>query len=369
MSDYHISRIFPDDKREIKKLDALLEKEGIERDKNLDYTVGLYDDDYQLAATGSCFKNTLRCMAVDSSHQGEGLLNQIVTHLIDYEYSCGQIHLFLYTKCDKAMFFRDLGFYEIARVDGKVVFMENRKRGFSDYLERLKKETLEQCSEPSGRSVKEQEPSEPEQSKLPIGAVVMNANPFTLGHRYLLETASAACRLLHIFVVSEDVSLVPSDVRFRLVKEGASDLKNLIFHRTDSYLISSATFPSYFLRDEDTVIQSHARLDLEIFIKIAEALQIDTRFVGEEKSSHVTGIYNEVMEQSLAQSGLSCRILPRKTGPDGAISASTVRRLIHEDRLEAIQPLVPESTYRYFTSPESEPVIAAIKAQEDVVHY
>ena len=86
MSEYHISRIFYNDRREMKKLDALLEKEGIERDDNLDYTIGLYDDDYNLAATGSCFANTLRCMAVDSGHQGEGLLNQVVSHLIQYEF-------------------------------------------------------------------------------------------------------------------------------------------------------------------------------------------------------------------------------------------------------------------------------------------
>ena len=124
MSEYHISRIFYNDRREMKKLDALLEKEGIERDDNLDYTIGLYDDDYNLAATGSCFANTLRCMAVDSGHQGEGLLNQVVSHLIQYEFEQGTVNLFLYTKYDKALFFRDLGFYEVARADGRVVFME-----------------------------------------------------------------------------------------------------------------------------------------------------------------------------------------------------------------------------------------------------
>ena len=71
MSEYHISRIHPSSRREIRQMEALLEKEGIRRDRNLDYSAGLFDDDYNLAATGSCFKNTLRCMAVDSSHQGE----------------------------------------------------------------------------------------------------------------------------------------------------------------------------------------------------------------------------------------------------------------------------------------------------------
>ena len=172
MSEYHISRIFYNDRREMKKLDALLEKEGIERDDNLDYTIGLYDDDYNLAATGSCFANTLRCMAVDSGHQGEGLLNQVVSHLIQYEFEQGTVNLFLYTKYDKALFFRDLGFYEVARADGRVVFMENRKNGFASYLDNLYQETQEQV---------QQSDAQPE-AGLPVGAVVMNANPFTLGH-------------------------------------------------------------------------------------------------------------------------------------------------------------------------------------------
>ena len=168
MSEYHISRIFYNDRREMKKLDALLEKEGIERDDNLDYTIGLYDDDYNLAATGSCFANTLRCMAVDSGHQGEGLLNQVVSHLIQYEFEQGTVNLFLYTKYDKALFFRDLGFYEVARADGRVVFMENRKNGFASYLDNLYQETQEQV---------QQSDAQPE-AGLPVGAVVMNAGAY-----------------------------------------------------------------------------------------------------------------------------------------------------------------------------------------------
>ena len=86
------------DKRSLKLIDELLSKEQIRKDSNLDYTCAMFDDDMNIVATGSCFKNTLRCLAVDNSHQGEGLLNQIVTHLVDYEFSRGLTHLFLYTK-------------------------------------------------------------------------------------------------------------------------------------------------------------------------------------------------------------------------------------------------------------------------------
>ena len=98
MSEYAISEIYPSDRYSNSQIDRLLEAEGIRRDANLDYTCGMYDDDMNIIATGSCFGNTLRCMAVSSAHQGEGLMNDIVSHLISYQYTRGNLHLFLYTK-------------------------------------------------------------------------------------------------------------------------------------------------------------------------------------------------------------------------------------------------------------------------------
>jgi [citrate (pro-3S)-lyase] ligase len=118
MSDYFITQITASDKRGNRLVDELLTSEGIRRDGNLDYTCGMYDDEMNLIATGSCFGNTLRCMAVSHEHQGEGLMNSIVSHLIELQFSRGNTHLFLYTKCDSARFFGDLGFYEIARING-----------------------------------------------------------------------------------------------------------------------------------------------------------------------------------------------------------------------------------------------------------
>ena len=194
MSDYIISQISPSDTRANKQINELLLAEGIRRDANLDYTCGMYDDEMNIIATGSCFGNTLRCMAVSSAHQGEGLMNQIVTHLISVQFERGNTHLFLYTKCNSAKFFGDLGFYEIARIDGQIVFMENRKTGFSAYLERLKKESEQ--SEVTKRFATDNTPilsevSSDAQKNLRIAALVMNANPFTLGHQYLVEKAAS----------------------------------------------------------------------------------------------------------------------------------------------------------------------------------
>ena len=350
MSDYNytISKIYPSDKRANRQIDALLEAEGIRRDGNLDYTCGMYDEDMNLIATGSCFGNTLRCMAVSSAHQGEGLMNQIVTHLLDVQYQRGNLHIFLYTKCDSAKFFGDLGFYEIVRIDGQIVFMENRRTGFQDYLDQLAKE-----KEEGKRSA----------------ALVMNANPFTLGHQYLVEKAAAENDILHLFIVSEDASLVPFPVRKKLVMEGTAHLKNIRYHDSGPYIISSATFPSYFQKDQEAVIESHALLDLTVFTRIAQAMNITRRYVGEEPNSLVTGIYNEIMQKKLPENGIECIIVPRLQSEGKVISASTVRQAIKDGNWEALKELVPKTTLDYFMSPQAEAVIARIRGEENVVHY
>lgn len=340
------SEIRPGDLRENRQLDTLLEREGIRRDGNLDYTCGLFDDDWKLIATGSCFGNTIRCLAVSGEHQGEGLLNQVVTHLTEVQAQRGNTHLFLYTKPQSAKFFGDLGFYEIARLEN-LVFMENRRRGFADYRAALEKSRRE------GQSA----------------AIVMNANPFTLGHLHLAERAAAENDTVHLFVLSEEAGPIPFAVRKRLVREGTARLSNVVCHDSGPYIISSATFPSYFLRDEDTVIRAHAALDLEVFGQIAPCLNVTRRYVGEEKTSHVTALYNETMVRRLPELGVECRVVPRLERDGAPVSASTVRKAVHDGRLEEIRPLVPDSTWDYFHTPEAGQVIKAIQKETDVIHY
>lgn len=348
MSDYAISQVHPTDKQTLAQVDQLLDREGIRRDKNLDYICAMYDDNYNVIATGSCFGNTLRCFAVHSDHQGEGILNAVISHLIDVQFSRGNIHLFLYTKCSSAKFFGDLGFYEIARIEGPIVFMENRRTGFSDYLKALEKDKV-------------QAPK--------VAALVMNANPFTLGHQYLIEKAAAENDFLHIFIVSEDASLVPFSIRKKLIMDGTSHLHNVCCHDSGPYIISNATFPSYFQKDEEAVIESHAMLDLTVFTKIAAALGIHRRYVGEEPNSLVTGIYNTIMEKKLPEHGIACVIVPRKTFNGTVISASTVRQAIKDGNWELLSRLVPQTTLNFFQSREGEPIIEKIRGEENVIHY
>lgn len=348
MSEYSVSSISKYDRSALSQVDALLQKEGIRRDRNLDYTCGVYDEDYTLIATGSAFGNTLRCFAVSSDHQGEGLMNLVMSHLLDYEMGRGISHVFVYTKAKSAKFFMDMGFYEIARVEGLFVFLENRKNGFPSYLEKLAL-----ASRTDGVS----------------GAVVMNANPFTRGHRYLLEKAASQCDTLHVFVVSEDKSLVPFNIRKRLVEEGTKDLGNVLVHESGPYMISNATFPSYFIADEAGVMEGHARLDVNVFKKIAAVMNITKRFVGDEPFSEITSLYNKVLSTELPMAGIECCIIPRLEEGGVPVSASNVRLAIQKDDWETLQRILPQTSLDFFRSEEARGVIAAIKEEKDVIHH
>jgi [citrate (pro-3S)-lyase] ligase len=356
-SDFEItlSPIYPNDKLSNKRILQLLNAEGIKRDRNLDYTCAAYDSDYNIIGTGSCFGNTLRCLAVSHEHRGEGLTNKIISHLIQYQFERGNYHLFIYTKYTTYHLFKDLGFYEIVRIKDQIVFMENKKTGFSDYLNELKKNNINNI----------------DHNKKKVAAIVMNANPFTLGHQYLIEKASQENDILHLFIVSEDKSIVPFKVRKQLIKEGTKHLTNIIYHDSGPYIISSSTFPSYFQKDEKDVIESHANLDIEIFAKIAKALDINVRYVGEEPTSLVTGIYNQLMIKKLPENGIQCVVVPRMTNKEGneVISASDVRKAIKEGQFVKMKNMVPECTYKFFMSEEGKDVVNKIKQSDDIKHY
>jgi [citrate (pro-3S)-lyase] ligase len=348
MPEYDISTVFKSDRKGLDSVTHLLHDEGIRFDTNIDYTCAVYDGNSQVIATGSCYRNTLRCMAVSRQHQGEGLMNAVVSHLMQIQYERGNTHLFLYTKCSSSRFFGDLGFYEIVRIADELVFMENDRHGFENYLRSLTRSSVPGVS---------------------VAAIVMNANPFTLGHRYLVERAAAENDIVHLFAVSEEASLIPYSVRRKLIEKGTADLPNVFIHDSGSYIISCATFPSYFQRDEQSVIRGHALLDLTIFIRIAQALGITARYVGEEPRSIVTGIYNDIMKRKLPENGITCTVIPRKTYNGEIISASTVRKAIQTQDFPLLQNLLPPTTYSFFTSKEAIPVIEKIRGTKQVLHY
>ena len=48
----------------------------------MDYTSVAYDSEYNIVGKGSCFGNTLKCLAVSSGYRDERLTNKIISHLI-----------------------------------------------------------------------------------------------------------------------------------------------------------------------------------------------------------------------------------------------------------------------------------------------
>lgn len=346
---FYVSPVSPGNGRAMAEVKRLLEQEGLALDGNLEYTCCVFDDeDDRAVATGSCFGDTLRCFAVDHERRGEGLLNLAAGHLIAWEAARGVTRLFLYTKCSSAKFFASLGFHEIARAEDALVFMENRRDGFSGYLA-----GLAESAGTRGRSA----------------AVVMNANPFTLGHQYLAERAAAENDLVHIFVLSEDRSLFPFAARRALVEAGTAHLRNVVLHDSGPYIISAATFPSYFLKDTPAVIEGHARLDLAVFRRIASALSVTRRYVGEEPKSLVTGLYNRIMAEELPKYGIECAVVPRLTRNGAAVSASDVRAAVQRGDWSAVEDMVPETTLAYLRSPEAAGVVERIRAAGNVAHY
>ncbi|MDO5088206.1 MAG: adenylyltransferase/cytidyltransferase family protein, partial [Leptotrichiaceae bacterium] len=181
--------------------------------------------------------------------------------------------------------------------------------------------------------------------------IVMNCNPFTSGHRYLIENAAENNSEVVIFVLEEDKSLFPFEVRMELVRKGTSDLKNVKVIPSTKYIISSATFPSYFLKDKNSMLTEYAKLDSEIIgAKFCSLLNINRRYLGEEPSDEVTAVYNSTVSEILPKYGVEVVIIPRKSIEGKIISASSVRNFLKEGKMEEIKKMVPYTTFEYLSS-------------------
>lgn len=175
-----------------------------------------------------------------------------------------------------------------------------------------------------------------------------NCNPFTRGHRYLLEQALSGCDFLHLFILSDGRSLFSAEERYEMVRQGIRGLDRIILHRTQDYMISAATFPTYFFKEKMQGQQANCKLDLELFgSKIAPELGITKRFVGSEPSCKVTKGYNEAMQALLPSYGIEVAEIERKQERDIPISASDVRKFLDTKEFDKIKALVPETVYAY----------------------
>jgi len=314
------------------KVKNFLVSQGLEFDEGVQYTIAIFDDD-NLIATGSMDENVLKCIAVAERYTGLALTNKIVSGLINEQYSRGFEHIFVYTKPDNERIFADLGFYKIMEVPKQVLLLENKANGVANFADRLSKDKVAGAK---------------------IAGLVMNCNPFTNGHQHLIEVASKANDAVHVFVVATDRSQFSFADRIKLVQLGTQAFDNVYIHEGGKYLISVATFPSYFLKDDKKVVTAHAELDVHIFAKyIAPALQINARYVGEENSCALTAKYNEIMAKILPTYNINTIEIPRLAKGAISISASHVRRLLKEEKFDQIKEIVPKTTYDYLVAQSS----------------
>lgn len=301
-----------------------LSRAGLAFDEQVESTVLIWDEG-ELIATASRQGNLLKCIAVDDSRQGEGLTATLLTQLRQDAFGQGYSHLFLYTKPKNRFMFSSLFFYPVAETD-QVLLMENKKDGIDTFLKTLP------GVEHTGT----------------VGAAVMNCNPFTRGHRYLIETAAKECDHVYVFVLSEDKSQFSAADRMEMVKLGTGDLPNVTVLPTGPYLISSATFPTYFLKEREKAEQVHCLLDIEIFCRyFAPKFGITRRYVGTEPLSPMTAQYNDALRTYLPSKGIDLIELPRLTQSDTPVSASAVRSHLQNGEHEPVRQLLPETTYEY----------------------
>lgn len=286
----------------------------------------------EIVACGAIAGNVLKCIAVSPTRQGEGLSLKLLTELLTLAYELNRSELFLFTKAENLALFSGAGFWPIARSGERAVLLENSSERLMRYYRQLAL-----YRRPGKR----------------IGAIVMNANPFTLGHRYLIEQAAARCDWLHLFVVKEDASQFSYADRWALLEQGTGDLTNVTLHPGSAYLISRATFPGYFLKDRGVVDDCHSEIDLQLFRQhLAPALGITHRFVGDEPFCSLTRAYNQRMQAYLSDPKIEGQPielveLPRLEKNGALVSASRVRRRYAERDWQAVSALVPACTLAF----------------------
>jgi [citrate (pro-3S)-lyase] ligase len=223
-----------------------------------------------------------------------------------------------------------------------VALLESESDGISRYVEKIRERLPAEINE--------------------FGCIVMNANPFTNGHQYLVDTASRQCRHLLIFPVIEDRSVFPYEVRLQLIKENIRPYENISLLDGSDYIISAASFPTYFLKENSDISRIQAELDLTLFgSRIAAPLRITQRFVGTEPYDLMTADYNAQMKKILPMYGVQPIIIPRLEIEGKAVSASQIRKMLYENDFSLIEKFVPPATYHFLISDEAIPIIQKIK--------
>ena len=338
-----------------RRVEAFLAANGL-RLAPLDcYVVVTRDEDGdEILAGGGLDGNVIKCVAVSESARSEGLMNILVSRLIAIAREEGRESVKAFTKPENEGIFKSLGFALIAS-SPNAILMENGRGGLPEY-----RKYLESLARP-GRN----------------GAIVMNANPFTKGHRYLVEQAASQVDNLYVIVVKEDRSRFPYVERKAMIEAGCAGLDNVIVCEGSDYAISAATFPTYFLKKLDDATDTQIALDLDLFVNhIAKPLGVTVRFAGSEPEDALTRRYNELMAEILP--GTSVAVVRQAHQPDPELvkgsalrqarrpidfveiprleqkgkplSATSLRRALDKGGFKEAMEYIPKSTIPYLVA-------------------
>ncbi len=331
---YNFSRITSKQSRNLSEVRKFLALYDLGIDDDVEYFIVAEDDKQRIVACGGLAGNILKSIAISYELRGSGFALTLMSKLTALAYELNRFKLFLFTKPENVHIFRQCGFYLIEKVTPYVALMENRSDRILSYCQQLA----------SQRKAGDK-----------IAAIVMNANPFTLGHQYLIEQACSQCDWLHLFVVQAEQAGFSYRSRVQMIRSGTRHLHNLTIHAGGDYIISRVTFPTYFIKEQKIIDATQVALDLRIFRHyIAPALGITHRYVGSEPLCAVTHHYNQAMRHWLEQDDVAYPAvkvveISRCCIGEQPVSASRVRQLFQRHDFESIFSLVPESTYLYLS--------------------
>ncbi len=327
-SEYEIRTIPLSVKSNREKVEKFLQFNNLRLD-DVDYFAGVFRlEEYEILACGGLKENLIKCIAVSEELKGSGLSNRLMSHLISIANSNGYSTIRVFTKPTNKDIFTSLGFNLLASSE-KAILLENNSLQLNDYLNYLSKH----CKQGTN------------------GCIVMNCNPFTLGHQYLIEQSARKVDNLYIIPVKEDVSMFSYSERKMMIEEGTKHIENTIVLEGSDYAISKTTFPTYFLKDINDLTDSYITLDLDIFCKlIAPALNIKYRFIGSEPIDLLTNRYNTLIRQILEQNKIKVLETKRLEKENCAISASVVRNQVIKNSFRRLKNLVPIIIYPFLIS-------------------
>jgi [citrate (pro-3S)-lyase] ligase len=329
------------DRPEVNEARQLIESQGLRFEPEFDDLVGLFENG-QLVACGARAGYVLKMLAIAPSHQGTDAMGELVTQLILSAMSAGHDTVFVFTRPQNTFSFEALNFRLLVTHD-QAALLEHGP-GLPEYLASHASQITE------GHN----------------GAVVINGNPFTKGHLYLVEYAAQRVDRLYLFVVHEDRSVFPFAVRLRLAQEATAHLRNVTVLDTSRYAVSAGTFPAYFLKRLDERAATQMQIDVHLFAeRIAPPFHVRCRFVGQEPLCPLTAAYNRIMAEVLKAHAIEWMEVPRLQTAGSPISATQVRKALAANDTETLKDLVPPATLEFLQSPAARPIAERLRTSTE----